>query len=338
MTDVQVVSELDTIDRFSLTLANPYPELPWTHTDKASAFAEGNGITIRMGYVGRLRDLFDGEITAIAPAFPESGGPTVRIDGYTRLHWLERGAKTRTFLQKTDKEIVQKVAQENNLTPSGAPKGPKYPYVFQYNQTDLAFLLERARRIRHEITIDKQKNLVFTKAKDDEQKAYTLAWGNPQQATAPNGQVLPLRSFNPTLNTRKPLTKVEVRGLDRKSRKLIIGRAGAGDEDAKKGKKTGAAVAKGAGRDAAKIVVNVPVDSKEEADALARAVYNRQLLEFLVATGSSIGLPELRAGRIVEIAGLGPRFSGEYYVTQVTHTISGAGYATAFRARKGGIG
>jgi phage protein D len=51
-------------------------------------------------------------------------------------------------------------------------------------------------------------------------------------------------------------------------------------------------------------------------------------------TGASVGLPDLRAGRKAEIAGLGPRLSGEYFITESTHTIGDSGYRTTFAARR----
>jgi hypothetical protein len=36
----------------------------------------------------------------------------------------------------------------------------------------------------------------------------------------------------------------------------------------------------------------------------------------------------------VRIAGLGVRFSGEYFVTETTHTINDSGYITRFNARR----
>jgi phage protein D len=51
ITQVRIVNEPDTLDTFSLTLANPYPKMPWTHTDQADLFKEGNAIKIELGYV-----------------------------------------------------------------------------------------------------------------------------------------------------------------------------------------------------------------------------------------------------------------------------------------------
>ena len=52
------------------------------------------------------------------------------------------------------------------------------------------------------------------------------------------------------------------------------------------------------------------------------------------ATGKSIGTPELKAGVLVEIHGVGKRYGGRYHVTRTTHTIEDAAYTTSFECRK----
>ena len=47
------------------------------------------------------------------------------------------------------------------------------------------------------------------------------------------------------------------------------------------------------------------------------------------------GRPEVHAGTVVAIEGAGERFSGDYYVTSVTHTLTGeAGYQTSFSVER----
>ena len=45
-------------------------------------------------------------------------------------------------------------------------------------------------------------------------------------------------------------------------------------------------------------------------------------------TGSCIGIPELQAGRHVEIRGVGKRFGGTYRLRKVTHRIDEGGFRT----------
>ena len=48
------------------------------------------------------------------------------------------------------------------------------------------------------------------------------------------------------------------------------------------------------------------------------------------AIGVAIGLPDLIAGALVKIEGLGTAFSGLYLVKETTHTIDDSGYTTRF--------
>ena len=54
----------------------------------------------------------------------------------------------------------------------------------------------------------------------------------------------------------------------------------------------------------------------------------------MTATGTCVGLPDLRTGQRVRIKGVGSRFSGTYFVTETTHTIGDQGYSTNFTARR----
>ena len=81
-------------------------------------------------------------------------------------------------------------------------------------------------------------------------------------------------------------------------------------------------------------VVDMPVFSQKEADECAKAILLARSNDLVKASGTCVGLPDLRAGRRVRIAGLGARFSGEYFITDTTHTINDNGYITKFNGRR----
>ena len=64
---------------------------------------------------------------------------------------------------------------------------------------------------------------------------------------------------------------------------------------------------------------------------------NKKYVELITGDGVSIGDPALRAGAVVEIAGLGSNFSGLYYIVRSTHSIGPGGYETGFSVRKNAI-
>lgn len=332
---VSVVSEPNSMDTFNLTLVNEYPRLRWTHTNDANLFQEGSVVTIAMGYVDDLQEMIEGEITQISPSFPESGMPIISIEGHTRMHWLHGSKSTRTFQKMTDKQIVEKIAQEAGLQTQADETDVQYDYVMQANQTDLEFIRDRAAKIHFEILV-KGKTLIFRKSNEVGSKIYTFVWGHTQAAFAAGPNSLPLKSFSTTMNTLQPPSKVEVRGYDVKNKKEFVAHAGTGDETTTMaGSKTGGQVVSGAFHKPRQLVqVSIPVASQAEADQHAKALLNNLGLNFVTGNASTIGVPDIRSGSVVELKGLGPRFSGQYYIDTATHTMGGNGYQTDFTVKR----
>src|SRR5260221_663148 len=73
-----------------------------------------------------------------------------------------------------------------------------------------------------------------------------------------------------------------------------------------------------------------PAEAKERAIAIMRD-RNANMIK---ARGTTIGMPDLRAGRRIEITGLGGRFSGQYLLTRTDHTLGEGGYLTRFECRR----
>lgn len=331
---VSVVSESDAMDSFSLTLVNEYPKMRWTHSGDADLFQEGSVVTIAMGYVDDIQEMIEGEITKISPSFPENGNATVTIEGHNRMHWLHGNKNTRAFQKMSDKQIVDKIAQEAGLETESEDPGVQHDYVLQANQSDLEFLRDRAAKAHFELLV-KGKKLIFRKSNEVASKQYTFIWGHTQAAFS-GSNTLPLKSFSTTLNTLKPASKVEVRGYDPKNKTAFVGQAGTGDESSKmSGSKPGSQVVTGAFHKPRKHVqVTVPVGSQAEADQHAKSVFNNLGLEFITGNASTIGVPAIRSGSVVQLQGLGPKFSGEYLVDKVTHTVGGNGYLMDFTVKR----
>lgn len=310
---IEITSERNSLDQVSLTVVNPYPDMRWTHNeDDAQLFYVGNAITVSLGYVGEELLNFSGEITQVSANFSSGGTPTLNVEGRTRLHRLTRRRRTQTFNDRTDKQIVEQIAGDHNLTPEVEETSISYSSVTQRNQTDLEFLLERARRINFEFRVE-DRTLIFQPAQESQSPVAVLEWGKS------------LQSFTPTLNSQGQVNQVTVRGYDPREKKEIVGQFSGNGAGGRSGPEV-AEEAFGSGED---IRVDRPVSSQEEADRLAEAYYHDQASRFLTGRGTTIGLPALQAGQFVEIAGLG-QFNGIYRLTRVTHSLSSSGYTTNF--------
>ncbi len=336
VTSIVVTHEPDSLDHFTLAVANEFPALPFTHGDHATLFREGNAVTIKLGYVDALTQVFDGKVTRVRARFGDQTMSTVTIEGHTRLHRLRTATSTRTYQQVSDGDIVRRIARENGLQAAVDPTPTTHEYVVQVNQTDFDFLLERARRIRFELLVEGRK-LIFRKPADGKPKSCTLLWGDTQRLSTA-AKTFALTQLEVTLDATTPVAALTVHGMHPTKRAPIVGRGAGGDEVDRNGS-TGASVARTAfGRAAEAAVVDLPVASQAEADEIAKALFNERTLRLVGGSGACVGAPAVRAGAVVEIGGIGPRFSGGYYVTQSTHELAGNGYTTRFSVRRGVAG
>jgi phage protein D len=83
------------------------------------------------------------------------------------------------------------------------------------------------------------------------------------------------------------------------------------------------------------VVAEPPARTVQEAEQRAIDVLFEQQSKMVEATGATVGLPDLRSGRLAVITGAGrPLFDGEYRILSSTHTINDNGYRTTFTARR----
>jgi uncharacterized protein involved in type VI secretion and phage assembly len=267
--------------------------------------------------------LIEGEVTAIEPVFSAAGPVMLRVRGYDRSHRLTRGKKTRTFLEMTDADLVRKIAGDAGLTAEVDTTSQKYDYVMQYNQTDWDFLWSRARRLGHLICTEGKK-LVFKKPETILGTAApaTLTWGNN------------LRSFEPRLSVMGQVSEVETTSWDPGTKQAIVGKeSGAVKVVPEIGLKenSGGVLAKKAFGAAVGHIADVPVQNQGQAQAISKGVLTRAESTFIQAEGECAnGDPRLLAGRTVEVAGVGTRFSGKYHVTEARHEYSRGVYTVNF--------
>jgi len=279
----------------------------------------GDDVKVESGRPGSAADaIMTGE--AIGIEILHTPGHHMVIRASNRLHRLTRAPRTREFVDVTDAEIVATIARENGLAPeaSSAPS-VRYDHVYQHNQTDLDFLLERAARIGFEVWCE-DTTLLFRKAEDH--PAIVLA-------SPPAPGDLRLTRFHPRLSSSNTVQKVVVRGWD-PDRREIVGEAAAPtilltDGDPDPGLVFGRTL---------EFLLEEPISSVEEARALAKSKLEEVSLSYITGEAEANGSPKLRPGRLAVLAGVGERFDGQYYVAAVSHRFShGVGCDGGYRSR-----
>ena len=284
---------------------------------------EGTPVEVTIGFTDSRLSLIKGEVTALEPDYAQDAAPVLKVHGYDRLHRLRRGRKTRSFTNMKDSQIADRIARDLGLTAQVEDTKIVHEYVLQNNQNDIDFLLERARRIRYEVVVQ-DRTLYFRKiANDQSDRTVSLQYG------------LTLRSFYPRLSTMQQVSEVIVQGWDQNTKQAIRGKARSGDEISKMGgERTGVAISEQAFFKTKSFIVDTPISSEGEATQIAKARFNDMAVTFITGEGVAIGDPEIRAGKVIELTGLGNRFSGLYYVTASTHVVDQKGYHTRFTVER----
>lgn len=299
-----------------------YQNEKWRGID-LTTFKPGDKVNVSMG-LDKAETMINGEITSLDLNLGEHS--YLELRGYDLIHRLRLGTRSKNFVNKKDSEIASEIAREHGLTPVVDDTKTVYPYIFQNNQSNYEFLLERAERIGYEIYTD-DKTLYFIKSRAPKASDLDqLTYGKDFDQLA-----LELRAL-----TRG--SKIEVRDWSPKDKKEIEAKAQKGDETTKMGgKESGFELSVKAFGDMPIAISSENLVDRSEAQNVAQAAYNSLLQEFITGEGRCLGNPLLRAGKTVKLAGIGECFSGIYYIVSTVHTINSNGYTTIFKVKRTGI-
>ncbi|MHB9032859.1 MAG: VgrG-related protein [Anaerolineae bacterium] len=270
-------------------------------------FREGKKVEILAGEPSPVK-LLSGKIAGLEAEL-EQGQPELVVRGYDLAHRLYRGRHRRAFIQVKDSDIATTLAGEAGLRPGTIDSTAEiHDYIFQNNQTNAEFLLERARWHGFELYVEDDA-LHFRKPSASG-SPIRLVWGDD------------LLSFHPHMSTTEQVNEVEVRGWDPIKKEKVEAHVTSGLGAPRVGMSpggTGANLAKETWGEAKYAIVDQFVRSNSEAQTVAQAAMDEMTSVFIEARGVCQMNPDIVPGRQVQIENVGTRFNGTYYVTEVTH-------------------
>jgi len=279
-------------------------------------------------FVVRLRgeSLFEGRITGLEARFPESSQPEVTVLAEDRLQDLRMTRRTRSFTEITDADMFRQIAADHGLTAEVNLSGPRHKLLAQVNQSDLAFLRDRCQAIEAELWIAGGALHAAPRARRQ---------GQPLQL----GRGGKLREFSVLADLANQRTDVVVGGWDVATKTALRHTADdsliRGEEDGDSG---ASILSKAFGRRTEVLAHRVPLTA-QDAQTEAEAWFRRQARRFVVGHGLAESDGKLRVGVTAELNGLGPLFSGRYYLSEVRHLFDRAhGLRTEFTGERPGLG
>jgi phage protein D len=287
----------------------------------------GKEIVVELGPQGNARRVFRGRISGMEGNFPAASAPELTILAEDRFQALRMSRRTRSFEDLDDAAVIRQVAGEHGLSADLDLDGPSHPVLVQLNQSDLAFLRERAASCGAELWLE-----------DTTLKAAASGRRDAGQVELAHGAGL--LEFIVLADLAGQQTTLRVAGWDVEGKQAILEEAG---EDAVAaelaGGEGGASVLGKAFAARVETVASAAPARTEEARAEAKARYARRARRFLTGSGCADGTAAIQVGTRLRLTGLGPLFSGDYRTTLVRHRFDAEhGYRTEFEVERAGFG
>lgn len=270
--------------------------------------------------------LFSGRIMGLEAIFPEGAAPTIAVLAEDRFQDLRMTRRTRTFKDVSDSDVFSQIANDHGLTPQVQVSGGTHKILAQINQSDLAFLLERCRAIEADLWMDGTD--LHVQGRSRSQRPLSLTYGGA------------LREFNVLADLAGQRTSVTASGWDVAGKSAIAVESTDSVVSAEIGGDTsGASVLRRAIGERKENLAHSAALTSQDAQAVAESYFKISARRFLVGHGVAATDARLDAGAQVDLHGLGPLFSGKYWLAEVCHIFDlENGMRTTFTAEKAGLG
>ena len=268
----------------------------------------GSSLLLQAGGGEAFGDLFAGTVTAVEVGFPQGGTARLTLLADDALQPLRRQRRTRVFEDMSDADILDRVAREHGLSADVSGGDTRHRVVAQLDQSDLAFVRDRARRMGAEVAAAGTR-LIVQPRPDRRGEPVTLSYRQN------------LREAQLSADLGRLVTEVAVSGWDPGTKQAID--VSAGPSTMASERETGGTAGwellervRGGLVDRVAHAVPLAVD---EAQALADARFRQQARRFVTGRLVVDGDARVRVGGVVELAGIGPWHTGTYDVTGVRH-------------------
>jgi phage protein D len=271
--------------------------------------------------------VFDGVVTGLEAHYPQGRAPEIVLLAEDRLQELRMTRRTRSFEEASDGDVINDVVGAHGLTASIDVDGPTHHHVAQANQSDLAFVRERARLVDADLWVEGSTVHVTTRGRRGGEEV-TLTYNAD------------LREVSILADLARQRSAVVVAGWDVAAKEAIAAEAGIGAIQSELGDDTaGIDLLESALAARTDTIVHTSPPTTASAQAQAEMALRTSARRFVVATGLAEGDARLRAGTRVRLAGLGAGFNGRYTLVEVEHAFDGRrGYQTRFRGERPGLG
>lgn len=278
----------------------------------ADEFAPGKSIEVQLGYRSQNKSVFKGVIVRQQIRVRKAGS-ILSVDCFADAVKTVGARRSRYFLDKTDSDIIEEVLDGHSLPKDVETTQPKLREVVQYDCTDWDFMLCRA-----------EANGLVAMVEDDKVRfARPASTGSPALSLVYGATVLELDAEMDARWQSKAIQAASWKAADQ----AVVDADGTEPSIPAAGNVSAADLARVLGDDTDRIVHGGAID-QAELQNWADARLQRMRLARLRGRARCQGFADIAPGQIVDISGIGERFSGKLYVSGVRHSVSAGNWET----------
>lgn len=280
-------------------------------------FKLGKQVKIKLRYEGEVQNeatVFKGIIVRHSVQ-ADSYSSLLTVDLKDAAFKLTTQRRSAVFRDMTDKEIIDQILKKGGLqVTSIAATKTKHKEMVQYYCTDWDFILSRADVNGHWVLVDDGK----IKVEEPNLKGlpkHTFEYG-----------ISDIYEFEMEADIRYQYTSVESTAWDIKTQKLLPPLK-AKSVSLSQGNLKAEQLAKTIGADNYQLITSGQFDDSEM-QAWADAKLLKSRLSMLKGRLKVPGFADIKAGDVMEVAGIGKRFNGKTLVTAIRHQVNTQGWQT----------
>lgn len=309
---ILVDKEVNTIARAKIILLDDNARTGEFEVSCSSTFVPGNKVSIEAGYDYNNNLIFEGIICEHNIRIHPERYPTLEIVCYDESIKTTVGRNSKTFIEKTDSDIMSSVLGDYSISTNISSTTPVLSQVVQYDATDWDFILSRAEA--NGLLVRTVNGKISAKKPDaNTSSVLTLKYGYDIIALDAN-----LRAINQLEKVKSTAWHYSSQSLI--SKEIVNDYPGPGNLSAK-------TLSKVIGLETFDLQSPAPMEIEELGNwnkaQLVKSNYSK--IQGLV---THLGTSEVEVGNYITLEGVGERFNGDHFVSKVVHNISEGNWMT----------
>ncbi len=279
----------------------------------SSTFVPGNEITIQLGYDGSNTAVFSGIITKQAIRVNNTSGPMLEVECKDKAIKMTVGRNSSASANIKDSDFISTlIGNASGVTANVTATTNQLPELVQYYVTDWDFMLARAEVNGMLVsTINNTVNVFDPTASTSSVVTYTYG--------------VDILEFDAEINAITQLPQVTASAWDYQNQQLV--QAQAPNNLAGPGNLSSKTLSSVVGLSTFNLQTTA-AQASAELTSWAKAQMLKSELGKIIGTLKVQGNTTVALANYLTLAGLGARFDGDYFVSQVQHSVEDGNWTT----------